>query len=184
MPPRHAYWTILIGNAPTAFRARDADDLRPTLERLRERHPDVVMKWFARGRLWESPAAARMAGRSAEQPRPREWRPGGDHRDPRDRFTRPRSKPGSRGPAPRGKAGEAAGKDQARTTTGRPFARPRGRVANAKRERDNRFSGPGGSSSKTSRPDRRPQSRERGSGSKPASGQRPTRRPDPKRKRR
>ena len=27
MPPRHAYWTILIGNAPTAFRAHDRADL-------------------------------------------------------------------------------------------------------------------------------------------------------------
>jgi hypothetical protein len=91
MPPRHAYWTILVGDAPTAFRAADRADLVPTFERLRHTHPEVVLKWFARGRLWDSPEAQRAAERA---PRPRsdeerrgpEWRPGGTHRDPRDRF--------------------------------------------------------------------------------------------------
>ncbi len=54
MPPRFAYWTILIDNAPTAFRARDPEELRPTLAQLKRTNPNVVMKWFARGRLWES----------------------------------------------------------------------------------------------------------------------------------
>jgi hypothetical protein len=46
MPPRHAYWTILIGDAPTAFRAHDRADLLPTYERLRQKQPDVTMKYF------------------------------------------------------------------------------------------------------------------------------------------
>ena len=57
MPPRHAYWTILVGDSPTAFRAADRADLLPTFERLKQKHPDVVLKWFARGQLWESQEA-------------------------------------------------------------------------------------------------------------------------------
>ena len=89
MPPRYAYWTILIDNKPTAFRARERDELLPTLHQLRRKNADVVMKWFARGRLWESPEAERAAERAPKPPsekRGRDWRPGGQHRDPRDRF--------------------------------------------------------------------------------------------------
>ena len=63
MPPRYAYWTILIDHKPTAFRARDREDLLPTLYQLRRKNADVVMKWFARGRLWESPAQAELERR-------------------------------------------------------------------------------------------------------------------------
>jgi hypothetical protein len=88
MPPRHVYWTILVGDAPTAFRAHDRADLLPTFERLRKKQPDVVLKYFARGRLWASAEDARAAGQPPRpsEPRGREWRPGGTHKDPRDRF--------------------------------------------------------------------------------------------------
>ena len=89
MPPRYAYWTILIDQKPTAFRARDREELLPTLNQLRRTSSDVVMKWFARGRVWESPEAERAAQRAPKpkrEQRGREWRPGGLHRDPRDRF--------------------------------------------------------------------------------------------------
>ena len=110
MPPRYAYWTIIAGGLPTAFRAADRDELLPTFNRIREKHPDAVMKWFARGKLWDSPEAARVRrparredgrrGRpslsvdahraKAEGPpdekRSRDWRPGGEHRDPRQKF--------------------------------------------------------------------------------------------------
>lgn len=89
MPPRYAYWTILIDQKPTAFRAREREELLPTLNQLRRKNTDVVMKWFARGRLWESPEAAQAAQRAPKAPlekRGRDWRPGGEHRDPRDRF--------------------------------------------------------------------------------------------------
>ena len=59
MPPRFAYWTILAGGLPTAFRATDREDLLPTFRRIQEKHPDAEMKWFARGRLWTSPEEAR-----------------------------------------------------------------------------------------------------------------------------
>lgn len=87
MPPRYTYWTILAGGLPTSFRAASKDDLLPTLKRLQDRHPDAVMKWFARGRLWPSPEAAREASLAATaRRRGREWRPGGEHRDPREKV--------------------------------------------------------------------------------------------------
>jgi hypothetical protein len=89
MPPRYAYWTILIDHKPTAFRAREREELLPTVHQLRRKNADVVMKWFARGRLWDSPEAAQIAQRAPTrtiEKRGRSWRPGGEHRDPRDRF--------------------------------------------------------------------------------------------------
>lgn len=93
MPPRHTYWTIILEGGPTAFRAHMREELLPTLKQLQSRHPDAVMKWFARGRLWDSPEQAqdfaRLKRRGAfYQSRGPDWRPGGEHRDPRDRFKR------------------------------------------------------------------------------------------------
>ncbi len=108
MPPRHAFWTIIYGNAPTSFRAAERDELLPTLKQLQSKHPDAVLMWFARGRLWTSPEEAREALFRQRATRPdkrrpadrrerrgpgepgRDWRPGGQHRDPRDRFKVPR----------------------------------------------------------------------------------------------
>lgn len=86
MPPRFAYWTIIIDNMPTAFRARDRADLIPTLRQLQSRNPTATMKWFSQGKLWESPEAARSARRAPKPPRGPGWRPGGRHEDPRARF--------------------------------------------------------------------------------------------------
>src|SRR4051794_349776 len=89
MPPRHAYWTILIDNAPTAFRARERDDLLPTFNQLRRTNSNVLLKWFARGKLWDTPEASDAAQRQPTAPpekRGHDWRPGGVHKDPRDRF--------------------------------------------------------------------------------------------------
>ena len=94
MPPRHHYWTIILEGKPTAFRAHTEEELVPTLRQLQVRHPDAVMKWFARGRLWttqdeeraDALAKRRPAGPPAAERRPRDWRPGGEHKDPRDRF--------------------------------------------------------------------------------------------------
>lgn len=98
MPPRYVYWTILAGGLPTAFRAADRDELLPTFRRIKDKHPDAEMKYFARGKLWASPEEARQAAdarRTAEArrgghrgalSRGPDWRPGGDHRDPRQPF--------------------------------------------------------------------------------------------------
>ena len=93
MPPRFVYWTIIAGGLPTAFRAAEREDLLPTFHRLQERHPDAEMKYFARGKLWDSQEDARRAAderRRAPKAAPgrgRDWRPGGEHRDPRQDFT-------------------------------------------------------------------------------------------------
>jgi hypothetical protein len=88
MPPRFAYWTILIDHAPTAFRAADRNDLLPTFHQLQRKNPNIALKWFARGRLWESPEQAREAALAprVREKRGRDWRPGGQHKDPRARF--------------------------------------------------------------------------------------------------
>ena len=63
MPPRFAYWTIIVEGKPTAFRASERDELVPTFKQLQGKHPDAVMMWFAKGRLWTSPDEARAAER-------------------------------------------------------------------------------------------------------------------------
>jgi hypothetical protein len=101
MPPRYSYWTILAGGLPTAFRAAERADLLPTFNRIREKHPDAEMKWFARGRLWASPEEAQADVQRARARRDRDWRPGGDHRDPRQTFKtkRPREAARREGPS-------------------------------------------------------------------------------------
>jgi hypothetical protein len=97
MPPRFAYWTILIDGQPTAFRARDQRELLPTFHQLKRTNKDVLLRWFARGRLWESQQQDWDARRQRKGPpgdrRGREWRPGGQHKDPRARFDRKTTKP-------------------------------------------------------------------------------------------
>jgi hypothetical protein len=94
VPPRYAYWTILIDHQPTAFRAREQEELLPTLAQLRRTNTDVLLQWFARGKLWDSPEQEREA---AQKPAPferrtRDWRPGGKHEDPRARFKKKKQK--------------------------------------------------------------------------------------------
>jgi 23S rRNA pseudouridine2605 synthase len=102
MPPRYAYWTIFIDGQPTAFRAREREELQPTLVQLQRKNTDVTMRWFARGKLWDSREAEQadfnQQRHAATEPRDRrdrpqgaerrgsDWRPGGTHKDPRDRF--------------------------------------------------------------------------------------------------
>jgi hypothetical protein len=105
MPPRYSYWTILAGGLPTAFRAAERADLLPTFNRIREKHPDAEMKWFARGRLWPSPDDAQADLQRARVRRDRDWRPGGEHRDPRQAFATKRKRDNSgRQQAPREQA--------------------------------------------------------------------------------
>jgi hypothetical protein len=135
MPPRYAYWTILVDEQPTAFRAALQEDLMPTFKRLREKHPSARLVWFQNGKVWNSRLDAREAMRErgergragderqrgfrrprtssrdsagslewkpkgklewrprSETPRPqpaekrdKRWRPGGEHRDPRQKY--------------------------------------------------------------------------------------------------
>lgn len=67
MPPRYVYWTIVIEGAPTAFRAREPEELLPSLKQIQRKTPGAVMKWFARGKLWDSPEQARETSRSRDR---------------------------------------------------------------------------------------------------------------------
>ena len=115
MPPRFVYWTIIFGGQPTAFRSATREELLPTFNRIQSKHPDAQLRYFARGKLWYSDEEARAAllrerfekksRRAAPERRARGWRPGGEHKDPRDRFKqeshpRFRQEPHARGPRP------------------------------------------------------------------------------------
>ena len=154
MPPRFAYWTIILDGTPTSFRARERDEILPLFNQLKAKNPAALLKWFSGGKLWDSPEQAREArelekvrqfrenrskevhdqreresqalaefrrqhGRPPdgsdqraprspgpasesaptrpaprdERPRPerrgKDWRPGGDHKDPRDQYKLP-----------------------------------------------------------------------------------------------
>jgi hypothetical protein len=87
--PVRGIWVILAGNTPTAFRARTREVLLPTLHQLQRTQPNVSLRWFERNRLWTSQAEARDALRARRIERPdrrSNWRPGGEHKDPRERF--------------------------------------------------------------------------------------------------
>lgn len=93
MAKNFMYWVIVVGAQPTAFRARRSEDLLPTLRQLQRTQANVALKWFERGRFWDSPSAAREAQlmkRQTAGSRSRDWRPGGQHVDPRARYDIPR----------------------------------------------------------------------------------------------
>ena len=85
---RGAFWTIIVDDQPTAFRAPVREDLLPTLKQLQRQHPNAVIKWFQRGRLWETPGDAMDASKPPR--RGPDWRPGGAHKDPREQYKVPR----------------------------------------------------------------------------------------------
>ena len=142
MPPRFAYWTILIDNAPTAFRAREADELLPTLAQLKRTNANVVLKWFARGRLWESQQQERddfhrqkwrpgprheTARPERQEKRSRDWRPGGDHKDPRARFADKKKREAK--PWPKGADRPAKPWTKPGDRPAKPWSKPAGRPA-------------------------------------------------------
>jgi hypothetical protein len=101
MSTPHRCWVILVGSVPTSFRAKEREDLVPTFKQLQRTQPEVTLRWFERGRVWENPDAARAASLLVAEaakvrrprrdpalgpPRGKEWRPGGEHKDPRARF--------------------------------------------------------------------------------------------------
>lgn len=83
---RLACWVIVAGSQSTGFRAATREELLPTLKQLQRTQPDAAVKWFARGRLWDSPTQVVEAARTGAKGRGRSWRPGGAHVDPRDRY--------------------------------------------------------------------------------------------------
>jgi len=69
---RGTFWTIIVDDQPTAFRAPVREDLLPTLKQLQRQHPTAAIKWFQRGRLWETPGDAMDASKPPR--RPGAWR--------------------------------------------------------------------------------------------------------------
>jgi hypothetical protein len=97
MPPRYAYWTILVDDQPTAFRAGAKEDLLPTFNRLKEKHGSATMMWFQNGKLWPSRVDAQEAMHArGEMGRRGDARQGGGFRD------RPSSPRAGRSTSPRG----------------------------------------------------------------------------------
>lgn len=89
MARAHSFWMIVDGTVPTAFRARSREDLLPTLRQLQRTQPEAAVVWFEAGRTWESQDAAREARelrRRAARDRTPNWRPGGAHVDPREKY--------------------------------------------------------------------------------------------------
>ena len=89
MAQAHSFWMIIDGAVPTAFRARDREDLLPTLNQLLRTQPGVKLVWFEGGRSWDSPEAAKEARelrRRESRGRKPTWRPGGAHVDPREKY--------------------------------------------------------------------------------------------------
>ncbi len=52
MPPRYAYWTIIVDGQPTAFRSGSLEDIQPTFNRLKARNPTAELKWWQNNQLW------------------------------------------------------------------------------------------------------------------------------------
>ena len=134
MPPRYAYWTILVDGQPTAFRAGMQDDLMPTFKRLKEKHPSAEMKWFQNGQLWSSRVEAQQAMRErGERGRAGDVRQGG-FRDrkrvssrPQERTPRePRDKGGNIEWKPKGEFTPAPKRADRPTRAGRPEWKPKG----------------------------------------------------------
>ncbi len=107
MPPRYAYWTIIVDDQPTAFRSGSQEELMPTFKRLKSKNDTAVMMWFQNGRLWPSRIDAQEAmhargelGRRGDERqggfRDRERKPASDRRE-RSAWT-PRGEPST--PAP------------------------------------------------------------------------------------
>jgi hypothetical protein len=90
MAKRFTCWVIVTGSQRRRFRARNPEDLIPTLKQLQRTQPDSVMKWFERGKLWNSPEDAMADLRAERDQKPPSrgegWRPGGEHKDPRAQY--------------------------------------------------------------------------------------------------
>ena len=131
MPPRFVYWTIIAGGLPTAFRATEREELQPTFQRIKEKHPDAEMKYFAQGKLWDSKEAAQQArddarGTASGFDRNREWRPGGEHKDPRQKFKDAKKDRNQRWRAEKHEHRNRGKEERERGTSTPPYEKPHG----------------------------------------------------------
>src|SRR6187397_699584 len=125
MPPRYAYWTILVDDQPTAFRAGAKEDLLPTFNRLKEKHASATMMWFQNGKLWPSRLDAQEMMRArGEMGRRGDSRQGGGFRD---RASSPRaSKPASSRSSDRPEWTPKSSRPEARTPASPQDRKPAG----------------------------------------------------------
>ena len=114
MPPRYAYWTIIVDDQPTAFRSGSQEDLMPTFKRLQQRNASAKMMWWQNGKLWDSRIDAQEAMRArGEMGRRGDERQSGGYRD-RERAPRPTGRsPSARDP--RSSSGKLAWKPKGQT---------------------------------------------------------------------
>ena len=135
MPPRYAYWTIIVDGQPTAFRAAMQEDLMPTFKRLKQKHPSAEMKWFQNGKLWNSRTDAQEAMLvRGERGRAGDTRQGGGFRD-RKRSDRPvpRERPEWK---PKGSAGEGGARPPRRESGEKLEWKPKGEFTPAPKRAD------------------------------------------------
>ena len=107
MPPRYAYWTIIVDDQPTAFRSGTQEELMPTFKRLKAKNDSAVMMWWQNGKLWPSRIDAQemMRARGEMGRRGDERQAGSGFRDRERKPTRersawtPRGEPSTPGPA-------------------------------------------------------------------------------------
>jgi len=93
MPPRYAYWTIIVDGQPTAFRSGTQEELMPTFKRLKAKNDSAVMMWWQNGKLWPSRIDAQemMRARGEMGRRGDEQQAGSGFRDRERKPTRERS---------------------------------------------------------------------------------------------
>ena len=93
MPPRYAYWTIIVDDQPTAFRSGTQEELMPTFKRLKAKNDSAVMMWWQNGKLWPSRVDAQemMRARGEMGRRGDERQAGSGFRDRERKPTRERS---------------------------------------------------------------------------------------------
>jgi hypothetical protein len=119
MPPRYAYWTILVDDQPTAFRSGSQEELMPTFKRLQQKHPSAKMMWWQNGKLWNSRIDAQEAmlarGEIGRRSDPRQ----DDRRRP---FRSSGDRPSERAPGPRERREE-------RNPSGKLDWKPKGEAA-------------------------------------------------------
>ena len=63
MPPRFAYWTIILDNVPTSFRTKDREEILPLFNQLKAKNPGALLKWFSGG----AGATLEVPARTADQ---------------------------------------------------------------------------------------------------------------------
>ncbi len=143
MPPRYAYWTIIVDNQPTAFRAGAKEDLLPTFNRLKGKNASATMMWFQNGKLWPSRLDAQEAmlargemGRRGDERQAgfpagaRSAKVGGfrdRERKPASRSEKPEWKPkGEFTPAPK-----RSEKPEWKSRSGKPEWKPKGEFTSA-----------------------------------------------------